>query len=227
VPKPQEAILRRSTFSACSGLGRQSKPTLVTLRGAQETPRMAKARTAKRTARAGWCLSSSWASGPSTLPRARDKTTATFRPSSTLSLASPLHPPRLVTTRTYYGRHRMAHASATGDVPPWAASISRPTMTAKDTTVPKHRSGRDPGHHLPILLQALSLHLRPLPPMQGSLLTPLGLQRQLPRFLLRLRQRNLPLHRGAEALFAGAPAQRLNPPRKSRQRTIEVPGSVV
>jgi hypothetical protein len=226
-PKLQEAILHHSTFSACSGLEHQSTPTLVVVRGAQETLQVTKDRTMRRTAKAGWCLSLLWASGPSTLHQAQGKMMATFRPSSTLSPASPLPLPRLATTRTYCGRHRTAHASATGDVPPWAASISHQTTTAKDTTVPKHRSDPDPGHHLPTLPQAPSLHPPPLPPMQGSLLTPLERQRQLLRFPLRRRQRNLRFHRGAEVLSAGVQARPLSLPRKSRRRTIEVPDSAV
>ena len=113
------------------------------------------------------------------------------------------------------------------DVPPWAASISRQTMTAKDTIVLKHKSDLDPGHHLTTLPQAPNLHPPPLPPAQGSLLTPLARQLQLRRSLLRHRQRNLLFHPGAEALSAGVQARPLSLPKKSRRRIIEAPDSAV
>ena len=83
---------------------------------------------------------------------------ATSRPSSTPSPAS-LHLRHHPATTIRFFARKTAHASATADVRPWAASTSLPTTTAKDTTVHDPKNNHVPSPRpSPIHRQARNLH---------------------------------------------------------------------
>jgi hypothetical protein len=139
-------------------------------------------------------------------------------PSSMPSRAFPrLQPRQAMRMRTSFSHHRTAHASATDDVPLWAASTSPPTTIAKDITGVARRIDLVPGRRSPTHLQDPFLH-RPLPLQHSTFLLGHRAQlhrRHLPRLPHRLH--SLPrLHDGI-ASAAELPDRPSNLPPKSRR----------